>query len=218
MTVPTIIPDTSEIFPNCPTFGYVSEPNYLVKITAREGGYERRQRMWSRPLVNITASPSGEQPNADIQAVMAFWHAMGGLSTAFRATDWTDYKSCLLDQVPAPTDMPLVVSGDSPASYRLVKQYVAGSVIQEREILRPLGSSIRIANETGTEQFDWTLNEATGLLTKGGTFAGTPTSWGGEFYIWCRFNAQLDPTISSWGSGPIMSVTVQLAEIRVPLP
>jgi uncharacterized protein (TIGR02217 family) len=216
--VSTIIPDTSAIFPNCPTFGYISEPNYLVKITSREGGFERRQRMWSRPLTKITASPSGDQSNVDIQAVQTFWHAMGGLSSAFRALDWTDYKSCLLNETPAATDMPLVLSGDSPASYRLMKQYVVGSIIQQREILKPVGSTILIANETGTPQTDWTLDESTGLLTKGGTFSGTPHSWGGEFYIWCRFDAQFNPTISNWGAGPIMNVTIQLAELRLPLP
>jgi uncharacterized protein (TIGR02217 family) len=213
--VSTIIPDPSPIFPLCPSFGFISEPNYLVKITAREGGFERRQRMWSRPLTRITASPSGDQPEGDIQAVIAFWHAMGGLSSAFRARDWTDYKSCLLDQSPLPIDMPLVASGDSPASYRLIKQYVAGTIIQEKEILRPAGETIRIANDTGVEQHDFTLDESTGLLTTGGTFAGVPTSWGGEFYLWCRFDAQLNPSVSNY---KIMNVTVQLAELRVPLP
>jgi uncharacterized protein (TIGR02217 family) len=214
----TIIPDDSPIFPNCPTFGYVSEPNYLVKITLREGGFERRQRMWARPLTKITASPTGDQPNEDIEAVMAFWHAMGGLSSAFRATDWTDYKSCLLSGIPAATDQPLVLSGDSPVSYRLVKQYQVGSIIQQREILKPVGSTILIANEVGVTQTDWTLDESTGLVTAGGSFSGVPTAWGGEFYIWCRFDAQLDPSITNWGSAPIMNVTVQLSELRLPLP
>jgi uncharacterized protein (TIGR02217 family) len=216
--MPTIIPDVSPIFPNCPSFGYVAEPNYLVKITAREGGFERRQRVWARPLTNITASPTGDQPNRDIELVRNFWHAMGGLSSAFRATDWTDYKSCFLDETPAATDMPLVASGDSPSSFRLVKQYVVGSIIQEREILKPNGATILIANEVGAAQTDWTLDESTGLVTIGGGFSGTPTSWGGEFYLWCRFNAQLNPTISNWNTAPIMNVTVQLAEIRLPLP
>ena len=215
MTTPTIILDDSPIFPNCPTFGYVAEPNYLVKITSREGGFERRQRMWSRPLTRITASPTGDQPQKDIESVIAFWHAMGGLSSAFRATDWTDYLSCSLDDNPAPTDMPLVLSGDSPQSWRLVKQYTAGSIIQQREILKPLGASIRVANELAIEQHDFTIDENTGLVTKGGTFSGTPTSWGGEFYIWCRFDAQLNPSVTNY---KIMNITVQLAELRLPLP
>jgi uncharacterized protein (TIGR02217 family) len=213
--VSTIVPDISPIFPNCPTFGYVSEPNYLVKITQREGGFERRQRMWATPLTMITGSPTGDQPQKDIEAVLAFWHAMGGLSSAFRFQDWTDYQSCSLDAEPAPTDQPLMPSGDSPASFRLIKQYVVGSVIQVRYILRPVGSTVMVANDTGTEQTDWTLDESTGLVTPGETFSGVPTSWGGQFYLWGRFNAQLNPEVSNYR---IMNVTVQLAELRVPLP
>lgn len=214
MTTPTIVTDPAETFPICPTFGFVAEPNYLVKITSREGGYERRDRKWARPLIKFTGVPMGDRPQRDIEQVLYFWHAMGGMWSGFRFKDQSDYKSCRLDATPAPTDMPISVSGDSPQSYRLIKQYVAGSTIQEREITRPVGSTIRVANETGIEQFDWTLDEATGLLTKGGTFSGTPTAWGGEFDVWVRFDAQFNPTFSTY---QIMNVSVSLAEIRVPL-
>lgn len=212
----TIVPDLAEVFPNCPTFGFVGEPNYLVKITAREGGYERRQRMWARPLSKYTGVPTGDQPQDDIEDLLDFWHAMGGISSGFRFKDWIDYKSCRLGATPAPTDMPLIASGDSPASFRLVKQYAtkSGRTIQLREIARPIGATIRIANDTGIEQSAWSLDESTGLVTIEGGFAGTPTSWGGEFDVWCRFDAQFNPSITNY---EIMNVTVQLAEIRVPL-
>lgn len=211
-----ITPDLSEIFPLCPTFGYISEPNYLVKIVSREGGYERRQRVWSRPLHKYTGVPSGDQPQADIEQVLTFWHAMGGMSTGFRFKDWMDYKSCSLSATPAATDQPLVSSGDSPPSYRLVKEYIYGSVIQEREIARPNGDTILIANEDGTpiDASHWTIDESTGLLTVGSGFTGTPTAWGGEFYVWTRFDAQFNPAISNF---QVQNVTVQLAEIRMPL-
>lgn len=213
----TIIADPSEIFPSCPTFGYIAEPAYLVKITSREGGYERRDRKWARPLLSVTASPTGDQSSDDIEQVLSFWHAMGGMSSGFRFRDWIDYKSCAASATPHVTDMPLAPDANSPAKYRLVKQYTAGSITQVREITRPLGSSILIGNEVGAAQTDWTLDESTGVVSIGGSFAGTPTSWGGEFYVWMRFDAQLNPTISSWGKQPIMNVTVQLKEIRVPL-
>lgn len=212
-----IVADTSPIFPACPTFGFTSEPEYLVKITAREGGYERRDRKWSRPLIKFTGVPLGDQPQAEIEEVLYFWHAMGGMSSPFRFKDWTDYKSCPLDAAPTAGDQPLVASGDSPPSYRLVKQYVVGSIIQQREILRPDGNTIMIGNETGAPQppSHWSLDESTGLVTIGPGFAGVPTAWGGEFYVWVRFDAQLNPQISNY---QIQSVTVQLCELRVPLP
>jgi uncharacterized protein (TIGR02217 family) len=212
----TIVADLAETFPTCPTFGFIAEPNYLVKITAREGGFERRQRLWARPLSKYTGVPTGNQPQDDIEDLLDFWHAMGGMSSGFRFKDWIDFKSCRLGATPHATDQPLVASGDSPASFRLVKQYPTktGRTIQEREITRPIGSTIAIANETGAAQSAWTLNEATGLVTIGGGFAGTPTSWGGEFDVWCRFDAVFNPSISEH---QVMNVTVQLAEIRVPL-
>lgn len=214
-----IVPDLAETFPNCPTFGFVAEPNYLVKITAREGGYERRQRVWSRPLSKYTGVPSGDQASDDIEDLLDFWHAMGGMASGFRFRDWIDYKSCRMADTPTALDQPLLVSGDSPVSFRLVKQYItkSGRTIQEREITRPIGATILVANQLGVPQLDFTLDESTGLLTKGGTFAGTPHSWGGEFDVWCRFDAIFNPTISDWGATPILNVTLQLAEIRVPL-
>lgn len=214
MTTPTIVTDPAETFPGCPTFGFVAEPNYLVKITSREGGYERRDRKWSRPLIKFTGVPLGDRPQADIEQILYFWHAMGGMWSGFRFKDWTDFKSCRLDADPTPLDMPLAVSGDSPSSFRLMKQYVAGASVQLREITRPIGSTIRVANDSGIEQTDWTLDEATGLLTAGGSFSGVPTAWGGEFDTWVRFDAQFNPTFSTHH---IMNVTVALAEIRVPL-
>jgi uncharacterized protein (TIGR02217 family) len=212
-----IRPDTSPIFPACPTFGFTAEPEYLVKITAREGGYERIDRKWARPLLSFTGVPLGDQPQAEIESVLYFWHAMGGMSTYFRFKDWTDFQSCPLDATPAATDQPIIATTDVPPKLRLVKQYTVGNIIQQREILRPLGSSLLIANETGAVQpaSRWTVDESTGLLTIGPGFLGTPSAWGGEFFVWVRFNAQLNPQISNH---LIQNVTVQLKEKRVPLP
>jgi uncharacterized protein (TIGR02217 family) len=211
-----IDPDNAPVFPICPTFGFVAEPNFLVKIVAREGGFERRQRVWSQSLTKYTAVPSGDQAQADIEQVYGFWMAVGGMSNGFRFKDWLDYKSCDLDQDPSVTDQPIVSSGDSPASFRLVKEYIAGPFTQQRVIQRPRGSTIEIANEVGATQdpANWTLDEATGVLTIGGSFAGTPATWGGEFDVWVRFDGQLNPSFSNYR---IANVTVQLCELRQPL-
>lgn len=211
-----ITADNAPVFPACPTFGFVAEPNFLVKIVGREGGYERRQRVWAQSLTKYTNVPSGDQRQADIEAVYGFWMAVGGMSNGFRFRDYMDYKSCLLDEDPEPTDQPIISSGDSPASYRLTKEYTAGQFVQQRIIQRPRGSTIQIANDVGVTQdsSDWTLDEGTGVLTIGGGFSGVPTSWGGEFDVWVRFDAQLNPTFSNY---QVLNVTVQLTELRQPL-
>lgn len=210
----TVVADTSEIFPACPTFGFTAEPNYLVKITKREGGFERRQRVWDKPLTNYSAVPLGDQIQAEIENVLYFWHAVGGMSNCFRFKDWIDYKSCRLDADPSATDQPLEPSGDSGAvSYRLLKQYVYGSMIQQRYVQRPVGDTIVVSNQDGNPQAasTFSIDEATGLLTPNEDFVGTPSLWGGEFYVWVRFDAQFNP---SYSDHQILNATIQLAEIR----
>lgn len=216
MTTPIIIPDLAEVFPACPTFGFETAPQILVKITSREGGYERRDRKWSRSLRSYASVPMGSQSEDEILDILDFWEAMGGMWQGFRFKDWIDYKSCRRSVTPTAHDQPLELSGDSPASYRLIKNYPtkSGRTIQQREIARPIGSTIMIANEVGLTQTAWTLDESTGILTVDGGFSGTPTSWGGEFDVWVRFDAQFNPAASNYR---IMDVTVQLKEIRVPL-
>lgn len=204
--------DTTAIFPECPTFGFTSSPRYLVKIIEREGGYERRTRKWSRPLHRYTAVPFGQRPEADIQRILYFWHAVGGMATGFRFKDYADYKSSPLQDDVAPTDQPFVVVGET---YQLVKTYAFAGLEQVREIYKPKGDTIRVANELGVEQAAdrWSLDEATGLLTPLVGFAGTPTTWGGEFYVYARFDSELEVEITQ---RRVQSCSVSMAEIRVP--
>lgn len=189
--------DPAALFPRCPAFGFTAAPAYLVKKIMREGGFERRNRKWQRPLNAYASFPTGNRPEADIEEVLHFWHAMGGEEQCFRFKDWVDFKSCALGATPAATDQPLVHVTDSPDHYQLTKQYVVGSRIQVRDITRPRGSTILVANEVGAVQAAdrWHLDESTGHLTTLGGFIGVPTAWGGEFDVWVRFDGQLQVQI-----------------------
>lgn len=211
-----IVPSTLELFPECPTYGFTVQPQYLVKIVAREGGFERVDRRWSRPLNVYTAVPMGNRDEADIQSILYFWHAMGGRATKFRFKDWADYKSCPVQNDTAPTDQPfeLVTLDDSSTGYRLIKVYQVGSLSQVREITQPMGSSISVKNNSGSIQHDWTLDEDTGILKPGDTFTGTPHSWGGEFYVPVRFDSELSVQTSD---KQIETVDFTLTEKRISL-
>ena len=208
-----ITADTLETFPRCPTYGFNVDPFILVKIIAREGGFENTDRKWAHPLRRFEGMPMGDRAQADIESILYFWLAVGGTAGEFRFKDWTDYKSCLLDDDVAPTDQPLVFVAGSPGGYQLVKQYTFGALTYQRTIRRPIGSTIRIANETGTEQVStrWVVEEATGLLTPLGSFAGTPTTWGGEFDVLARFAGPFIPEISNF---KIQNASVSICEKR----
>lgn len=145
--------------------------------------------------------------------VLRFHLALGGTSTAFRFKDYTDYKSSAINADVAPTDQPLVLEAGSPGGYQLWKEYTFGALTHSRRIFRVIGSTFRVANEVGAEQdaSRWTLDEARGILTPGGTFAGVPTTWGGEFEIKARF-AQ-DPEFEVTNHR-IQRVDVQIVEKR----
>jgi uncharacterized protein (TIGR02217 family) len=206
----TIVADTAPSFPECPGFGFTSEARYLVKAIEREGGQERVDRRWSRPLSFFTAVPTGNRDAAVIQNILVFWHAVGGQSGSFRFKDWSDYKSCRTVDTPSALDQPFeeLTGGE----FQMIKQYVAGSAVQLREIYRPVGSTIMVANDSGITQTDWELDESTGILTPGGSFSGTPASWGGEFDLWCRFTSDFALTIVD--GVEIQSASLTLRERR----
>lgn len=187
------IADTLEVFPSCPSYGYEAQPLYLVRIIEREGGYERRDRRWSRPLLDFVSVPMGNRTEADAYEILSFWHAMGGTASAFRFKDWSDYKSCALSADVSPLDQPFEVISGSPGGYQLIKEYTAGSTTQVRDVIKPYGDTIRVANDSGIEQDSayWSLDESTGILEPLTGFSGIPTSWGGEFYCKARFSSQL---------------------------
>lgn len=207
----TIVTDETLTFPKCPGYGFRADPYFLVKIIEREGGFERVDRKWAQPRRTFDGVPLKDATLGDIEEILYFWLAIGGMGGDFRFRDYTDYKSCRTYETPAAGDQPLIVNDDSPGGYLLTKQYTFGAFTHVRRIWRPRGDTIIIANETNTVQSDWTLDEETGVLTVGGGFAGVPTSWAGEFDVWCRFNASFSPEIAD---KQILSADVSVIEKR----
>lgn len=207
----TITPDPTPSFPACPAYGFRSDPFFLVKIVAREGGFELVDRKWQQPRRQFDGAPLGDRAQEDIEDILYFWLAVGGMSGEFRFRDYTDYKSCRLGDVVQETDQLLVPLDSSPVTYQLTKTYSVGALSHARPIRRPIGATVRIANEVGVEQSDWTLDEATGVITPGPTFDGVPTAAGFEFDVLCRFNASFSPQIVNH---EIQNAEVSLIEKR----
>ncbi len=202
-------------FPGCPSFGYRSAPKYSVSVVRTAGGKEYRNANWSRPLLEIVCTV-GPRMQDEIEELLEFWHAVGGMAYGFRFKDYADFRSCRLGATPAATDQPLVLaeSGSSEDLYQLTKRYTAGVRSQDRDIFKPVPGTVRVANTLGVEQPSsrWTLDTTTGLLSPGGTFVGTPGFWGGEFDVPVRFDSEFDQEIANKA---IESVSVVLRELRL---
>ena len=207
----TVTADTTPRFPICPAYGFTVDPFLLVKIIAREGGYETVDRKWSHFRRTFEGVPLGDRAQEDVEGILYFWLAVGGMSGAFRFKDYTDFKSTTLGDAISATDQPLVALGTSPETYQLTKVYTHGALSYSRPITRPVGATVAIANEVGAVQTDWTLDEATGIVTPGGGFVGTPTAAGFEFDVLCRFAANFTPQIVQL---EIQNASVSLIEKR----
>lgn len=198
-------------FPGCPSFGYTSQPDYSVTVIRKSGGQEERNANWSRPLQTITVTILREE--SEVQIVLEYYHAMGGMFCGFRFKDWADYKSCGVDQEPTATDQPLVVTTGSPTTYQLTKRYRAGARTQDREIVKPVVGTILIADDgvVKTEGADYTIDYTTGLVDLDFTPSGTLT-WGGEFDIAARFASEFPIELTNRN---VESVQFVIQELRL---
>lgn len=185
----TVIPTTMETFPECPGYGFTAQPQYLVKVNARDGGFETIGRRWPRPLNTYVSVPMTQRSDVDVQLVLYFWHAVGGMATVFLFKDWTDFQSCRVGETPGVGDAPLALTTISGGNtYQMTKQYSVGSITQIRDITKPVGSTIR-AFSNATEKTNFTVDENTGLIQAGD--GDSLTTWAGEFLVPVRFDSQL---------------------------
>lgn len=183
-------------FPGCPSFGFTSDPDYRVVITRTASGFEKRNRSWAMPLTRMTIT-IGPRVENEIQELLEFYHAVGGMAIAFRVKDYTDYKSCFVGDTPLVTDQPLVaVSG----GHQLVKRYQFGTLTLDRYIYKPVSGTVTF---TGGGVLDYT----TGLIT-----GGAGGTWGGEFDLPMRFDSTFPVEVANQR---IESVQFALQEVRM---
>lgn len=197
-----------ELFPQCPSFGYSSEPDYSVTPMERASGVETRNRNWQYPLhrFSCTVGPRAEE---DIAELLEFWHAVGGMAYGFRFNDGVDNRSCRIHETITSLDCPLPAA---TAGYQLTKRYTFGARYQDRPIYKPVQGTILIADGgvLQTETTDYTIDYTTGIVTWVGTPSGALT-WGGEFDVPVRFDSTFPVELLD---RKIQSVAFTLKELR----
>lgn len=175
-------------------------PGMRTDVIVVNSGAEFRQQNWEQTRHRYEVSQAAKLPE-QYEPLKKFFLAVGGRATGFRFKDWMDYKVAAGTGFFSPIDT---------THFQLVKRYQAGGALHDRLITKPVNNgTFAIAGGTFLS-----LDYATGIVTM---TSGTPTSWGGEFDVPCRFDVDemighivgknvSKGLIVNWDSIPILEV------------
>lgn len=139
-------------FPTDISYGASGGPIFLTDVVATVSGHEQRNSKWSQSRAKYNVA-SGIKTEAQWQALIAFFRARRGMAIGFRFKDWSDYKA---------ENQPLKSLGGN--EYQLVKQYVSGAAVYERDITKPVSGSVKLYEDSILQASGWSK-----LLTTAGT-------------------------------------------------
>lgn len=205
----TIVTDPLPILPDEISYGFPGGPGFINDVVILENRHEQRNNYSPEP--NAFEFDIGYLIKTDAQAyrLRKFFMAVRGRWRAFRMKDWEDYKSCAVDEVPSATDIEFDAATAGQTAFQLEKVYVEEDYETTLTIYKPKGSTIKIAEDGIEVTSGWTVNEITGIITRGTPLAGGEIiSWGGEWFHKCRFN------IDKWPHTP---VAYGVGSIQVPV-
>lgn len=198
------------IFPTTISVGSSGGPRFNTQVVELDGGGEHRLARWSDPLRTYDVR-GGMKTQADAYTVLEFFHARLGATYGFKYKDWNDYATtntgstyrdddnavdkedtqCVIYN-PGGADHGLPATGNSlRTQFQLVKRYTSGGIERIRLITKPIASSVVVAHATVSVS-NWTVNETNGVITFTTAPAVGIITWGGEFYVPCRFGTDVD--------------------------
>ncbi len=186
-------------FPTDISYGATGGPVFLTDVVATVSGHEQRNSKWSQSRAKYNVA-SGIKTESQWQALIAFFRARRGKAVGFRFKDWSDYKA---------ENQPLKSLGGN--DYQLVKQYVSGAAVYERDITKPVTGTIKLYEDSILQASGWSIDTTTGIITT--SLSGT-LSADFEFDVPVRFDTD-EMSISmdsfdagNWGSIPLIEVRI----------
>lgn len=182
--------------------GFTSGPRWNTEIVRMESGAEKRNRNWSRPLLEYTV-PYTNVSEADYDLILGAHYVCGGMADGFRFKDWDDYS--VTAQV-----IGVAPAGSTPV--QLVKTYGFGAGTHTRTISKPVSGTVTVYSngvaKTGT------LDTTTGIFTPSTAWTGGHTiTWTGEFDVPVRFDTDSLP--ATWDNYRVRSLNIPLVELKL---
>ena len=165
----------------------------------------------------------GVRTQAELSDLIKFFQVARGKGHYFRYKDWVDYKSCDAEATATNIDQNIGTGDSSDGTngtqdYQLKKVYtLGGAIINERNITRPVNSTILIAVDgvAKTESTHYNIDYDTGIVTftaGNRPLTGEAVTWGGEFDVPCRFDTdELEISLDFFEHG---SASIPVVEVR----
>lgn len=205
-------------FPDNISYGSVGGPKYNTTLVIVDSGWEYANINWENARHEFNVA-MGVRSMSELSDLIRFFHLCRGRAHSFRYKNWSDYKSCDVEEVITPYDQIFGVGDGTTKSFQLVKRYdLYGLVdlVNEYTIKKPVPNTVVVSinNVIKTVNTDYTVNYSTGIIT----FTNAPANgeflkWGGEFDIPCRFDVdELQITLDFYEHG---SANIPIVEVRI---
>ena len=150
-------------FPVDLSYGSTGGPGYSTAISATKSGYETSIIEWSQARHKYQAT-YGPRTQAQLEQVLALFHAVRGRGYGFRFKDWSDFRSSAKEIDPSATDQ-VIGTGDGVAlTFQLVKIYNYSGETYARTIKKPVAGTTLVSIQNVTDP-RWTVSTVTGIVT-----------------------------------------------------
>jgi uncharacterized protein (TIGR02217 family) len=141
-------------------------PERKTDIVTLGSGREQRNARWARSRRRYEAG-YGVKTFAALSSVIAFFEERRGRLYGFRWRDRSDYSSALPGASVTPLDQPIGQGDGVKAAFQLTKTYGGAFAPFAREIVKPVGGTVRVA-VAGVEKTagtDFNVDTAAGIVT-----------------------------------------------------
>jgi uncharacterized protein (TIGR02217 family) len=166
--------------------GAVYGPEFVTEIVQMQSGREKRNQVRRKSLCvgDLSFAPRLAE---DYPELLKFFRGVNGRFNSYRFKDYTDFECALTEGVVAAIDS---------THFQLQKKYATGSLYELRDIQQPIASGLvlKYSGSTLTVTTDYTLDDATGIITISGTHVAGNFTWSGEFDNAVRFDTDKLPT------------------------
>lgn len=150
-------------FPVELSYGSVGGPGYSTDISATKSGYETAILEWSQARHKYRAI-YGPRTQAQLEQVLALFHAVRGRGYGFRFKDWTDFRSSAKEVSPSATDQIIGTGDGATLEFQLFKTYSYSGETYTRKITKPVaGTTLVSVNNVADTR--WTVSTVTGIVT-----------------------------------------------------